>query len=204
MRWAERRKKPLLLEEVALPFAFNFASFHSSSKKHFNGWTDMRQLFYEHAARYFGDPIYNSAKPEMSDVNWHSLSNGNREKNTDLSSYAPLNPVAEAAHVYWLRRCGLAWRLYDILGVWSFQGHQLYYSHGSARKRDFSYADVTAPGIKYDFGTPESFTETNRVFDEQKRIQSPFLAWIAGRPERFSSQAHNCYYHNLCGPKEKN
>lgn len=118
----------------------------------------------------------------MSDVNWHSLSNGNREKNTDLSSYAPLNPVAEAAHVYWLRRCGLAWRLYDILGVWSFQGHQLYYSHGSARKRDFSYADVTAPGIKYDFGTPESFTETNRVFDEQKRIQSPFLAWIAGVP----------------------
>ncbi len=193
MRWAERRKKPLLLEEVALPFVFNFASFHSSSKNRFNGWTDMRQLFYEHAARYFGDPIYTSAKPEMSDVNWHSLSNGNREKNTDLSSYAPLNPAAEAAHVYWLRRCGLAWRLYDIPGVWPFQGHQLYYSHGSARKRDFSYVDVTAPGIKYDFGTPESFTETNRVFDEQKRIQSPFLAWIAGRPERFSSQEHNYY-----------
>lgn len=190
MRWAEQRKKPLLLEEVALPFVFNFASFHSSSRKRFNGWTEMRQLFYEHAARYFGDSVYDTADPEMSDVDWHSLSDGIR-KNADGSSYMPLNPAAEAAHVYWLRRCGLAWRLYDIPGIWPFQSHQLYYSYGKKTKRDFSDSDVTAPGVKYDFGIPESFTRTNRIFDEQKRIQSPFLAWIAGRPGRSSSLEHN-------------
>ena len=192
MRWAEHRKKPLLLEEVALPFVFNFASFHSSSKKRFNSWTEMRQLFYEHAARYFGDPIYSSADASMSDLAWHTLSNGIQKK-PDGSSFYPLNPAAEAAHAYWLRRCGLAWRLYDISGIWPFQSHQLYYSNGKGAKRDYAYKDITTPGIKNDYGIPETFTHVNRIFAEQKRIQQPFLAWIAGRPERFTSLEHNYY-----------
>lgn len=192
MRWAERRIKPLLLEEVALPFVFNFASFHSSSKKRFNSWGEMRQLFYEQAARYFGDPIYASADASMSDLAWHTLSNGIRE-NPDGSSFYPLNPAAEAAHAFWLRRCGLAWRLYDISGIWPFQSHQLYFSNGKGAKRDYVYKDITTPGIKNDYGIPETFTHVNRIFEEQKHIQKPFLAWIAGRPERFTSLEHNYY-----------
>ena len=58
MKWSAAKKKPLVLEEIALPFIHNYANWRNDKTGQYNGWNAHRQLFYEQAARYFGDSVY--------------------------------------------------------------------------------------------------------------------------------------------------
>ncbi|MDR0932284.1 MAG: hypothetical protein LBM70_04600 [Victivallales bacterium] len=189
MRWSERKKKPLILEEVSVTFGSNYANFHSKSKKRNTTWDETRQMFYEQSARYFGDAVYESSSPDTEDFDWYFMVD-KKIKNAQ-ESYSILNPATTNAVALWIRRCLSAWRIYDVSGIWPFDSIFLYFNLGEKTVADLPEpADITAPGSKRDFANSRDYSRPNRIHEETRRMQQPFLAFLGGRSGRFTSQEH--------------
>lgn len=189
MKWSAAKKKPLVLEEIALPFIHNYANWRNDKTGQHNGWNAHRQLFYEQAARYFGDSIYEQSSPEQPDSGWNSGKAGTIRENGVTRNR--MDHAMERTAELWLTRCLKAWRAYDISGIWLFEATRDYFSSAVAEQKELpASADLTAPGAKPDYSSEYSYDYPNRLHAATSAGQRPFLAFLAGRPERFSSREH--------------
>lgn len=195
-RWAARKKKPLLLEEVSLPFSFNYANWYDNVREARSDWNDKKQMFYEQASRYFGDAVYRSASPEQPDNGWNNGRAGIiKEKGVTRNL---MDPAMEASADLWLKRCLRAWRIYDISGIWPFEPVADYYASAVEAEKYLPPAqDITVPGAKADFSKECNYDFPTRLYYATKEAQKPFLAFLAGRKNRFSSLEHNYYSGDL-------
>lgn len=191
-RWASRRKKPLVLEEVAAPFCFSFANWHKASAKRDSSWGEKRQLFYETGARYFGDSVYSYCRNDMEDTLWHQRAD-RKLTAPDGTRYAPENPVAAAVEKLWAERCFRAWRIYGVDGIWPFFGFGAYFSDAASLLRELPDENAAAPGSHPDRSAPLSFDHPSPLRDELRRVFAPFLAYLGGRPGHFTSRERNYY-----------
>lgn len=192
MLWSkapENAKKPLVLEEVALPYLGNWGTWGTvKGSRRFRQYHEIRQIFLEQAARYAGDSLYTGlpAGPY-----WSYL--------TDYYSPLPqggvrsaFNPAAEAGTLYWMDRVFKFWRFYGISGIWSFTPYDLYFSYAKRESR-FYYGDVTAPGRKPDRARELLVSEMSPVFHKMRELQRPFLAFLGNGGPYISSLEHNYY-----------
>ena len=192
MKWSSARKKPLLLEEVALPFSFNFANWRNSRTGKDTSWNGKKQMFYEQAARYFGDSIYQQASDDQPDSGWSGGAAGIIRENGVTRNR--MDPAMEKTAELWLKRCLFAWRIYDISGIWLFEPTVDYFSRAKEERRELPpAADLTTPGAKVDYSTELSYAYPNRLHAAVCAGQRPLLAFLGGRPERFSSREHAYY-----------
>ncbi len=192
MKWSANRKKPLVLEEVGLLFNANYANWFDSVKGRYTPWNDLRQIFYEQAARYFGDSVYRTSRTDQEDTGWYDCRVKKIRKN-DISRNL-MDPAAERLAALWLTKCLQAWRAYGISGIWLFEPTRVYFSFAEQKQSDLPpIGDLTAPGAKPDYSTEFSYQYPNRIHDATTEGQKPFLAFLAGRPERFSSREHAYY-----------
>ncbi len=188
LRWAEHRNKPLVLEEVALPFWNNFANWTDSLSGDKTSFYDLRQLYYEQAARYFGDSVYALSSPKSDDRKWN-LSTGETEKR-DGAEVARLDPAAVKTKCMYMTRCLRAWRMYGVSGIWPFEDADEYFS--SFRQRiPADPVDVTRPGIKPEWGSSSPRPGISPVFHAMQELQKPFLAYIGGEQAHFTEQSRN-------------
>ena len=188
LRWAEHRNKPLVLEEVALPFWNNFANWTDSLSGDKNSFYDLRQLYYEQAARYFGDSVYALSSPKSDDRKWN-LSTGETEKR-DGAEVARLDPAAVKTKCMYMTRCLRAWRMYGVSGIWPFEDADEYFSFFRQRI-PADPVDVTRPGIKPEWGSSSPRPGISPVFHAMQELQKPFLAYIGGEQAHFTEQSRN-------------
>ena len=188
LRWAEHRNKPLVLEEVALPFWNNFANWTDSLSGDKTSFYDLRQLYYEQAARYFGDSVYALSSPKSDDRKWN-LSTGETEKR-DGAEVARLDPAAVKTKCMYMTRCLRAWRMYGVSGIWPFEDADEYFSFFRQRIPADS-VDVTRPGIKPEWGSSSPRPGISPVFHAMQELQKPFLAYIGGEQAHFTEQSRN-------------
>lgn len=188
LRWAEHRNKPLVLEEVALPFWNNFANWTDSLSGDKTSFYDLRQLYYEQAARYFGDSVYALSSPKSDDRKWN-LSTGETEKR-DEAEVARLDPAAVKTKCMYMTRCLRAWRMYGVSGIWPFEDADEYFSFFHQRI-PADPVDVTRPGIKPEWGSSSPRPGISPVFHAMQELQKPFLAYIGGEQAHFSEQSRN-------------
>ncbi len=191
-KWASRKKKPLLLEEVAVPFCFDFANWYKASARRDTSWEEKHQLFFETGARYFGDTVYASCRNDMSDTLWHQRADRMLSSSHGIR-YASLNPVAEAVEKLWIERCLRAWRIYGVDGIWPFYGLNAYFSDATSTLRPMPEGRVTAPGKKPDLARPANFDYPAPIAAVLRETFDPFLAYLGGRPDHFTSREHNYY-----------
>ena len=192
MKWSAAKKKPLVLEEIALPFSFNYANWRNEKTGQYTGWNDKKQLFYEQAARYCGDSVYEHSTPDQPDDGWSSGKAGTIRENGVTRNR--MDHAMEKSAEFWLSRCLPAWRAYDVSGIWLFEPTADYFSSAVAEQRDLPpAADLTAPGAKPDYSSERNYDNPNRLHAAVSAGQRPFLAFLAGRPERFSSREHAYY-----------
>ena len=188
LRWAEHRNKPLVLEEVALPFWNNFANWTDSLSGDKTSFYDLRQLYYEQAARYFGDSIYELSSPGSDDRNWN-LSTGETVKHGG-AELARLDPAAVKTKCMYMTRCLRAWRMYGVSGIWPFEDVDEYFSFFRQRI-PADPVDVTRPGIKPEWGSSSPRPGISPVFHAMQELQKPFLAYIGGEQAHFTEQSRN-------------
>lgn len=188
LRWAEHRNKPLVLEEVALPFWNNFANWTDSLSGDKTSFYDLRQLYYEQAARYFGDSVYALSSPKSNDRKWN-LSTGETEKR-DGAEVARLDPAAVKTKCMYMTRCLRAWRMYGVSGIWPFEDADEYFSFFRQRI-PADPVDVTRPGIKPEWGRSSPRPGISPVFHAMQELQKPFLAYIGGEQAHFTEQSRN-------------
>lgn len=188
LRWAEHRNKPLVLEEVALPFWNNFANWTDSLSGDKTSFYDLRQLYYEQAARYFGDSVYALSSPKSDDRKWN-LSTGETEKR-DGAEVARLEPAAVKTKCMYMTRCLRAWRMYGVSGIWPFEDADEYFSFFRQRI-PADPVDVTRPGIKPEWGSSSPRPGISPVFHAMQELQKPFLAYIGGEQAHFTEQSRN-------------
>ncbi len=188
LRWAEHRNKPLVLEEVALPFWNNFANWTDSLSGDKTSFYDLRQLYYEQAARYFGDSVYALSSPKSDDRKWN-LSTGVTEKR-DGAEVARLDPAAVKTKCMYMTRCLRAWRMYGVSGIWPFEDADEYFSFFRQRI-PADPVDVTRPGIKPEWGSSSPRPGISPVFHAMQELQKPFLAYIGGEQAHFTEQSRN-------------
>lgn len=188
LRWAEHRNKPLILEEVALPFWNNFANWTDSLSGDKTSFYDLRQLYYEQAARYFGDSVYALSSPKSDDRKWN-LSTGETEKR-DGAEVARLDPAAVKTKCMYMTRCLRAWRMYGVSGIWPFEDADEYFSFFRQRI-PADPVDVTRPGIKPEWGSSSPRPGISPVFHAMQELQKPFLAYIGGEQAHFTEQSRN-------------
>ena len=188
LRWAEHRNKPLVLEEVALPFWNNFANWTDSLSGDKTSFYDLRQLYYEQAARYFGDSVYALSSPKSDDRKWN-LSTGETEKR-DGAEVARLDPAAVKTKCMYMTRCLRAWRMYGVSGIWPFEDVDEYFSFFRQRI-PADPVDVTRPGIKPEWGSSSPRPGISPVFHAMQELQKPFLAYIGGEQAHFTEQSRN-------------
>lgn len=188
LRWAEHRNKPLVLEEVALPFWNNFANWTDSLSGDKTSFYDLRQLYYEQAARYFGDSVYALSSPKSNDRKWN-LSTGETEKR-DGAEVARLDPAAVKTKCMYMTRCLRAWRMYGVSGIWPFEDADEYFSFFRQRI-PADPVDVTRPGIKPEWGSSSPRPGISPVFHAMQELQKPFLAYIGGEQAHFTEQSRN-------------
>ena len=188
LRWAEHRNKPLVLEEVALPFWNNFANWTDSLSGDKTSFYDLRQLYYEQAARYFGDSVYALSSPKSDDRKWN-LSTGETEKR-DGAEVARLDPAAVKTKCMYMTRCLRAWRMYGVSGIWPFEDADEYFSFFRQRI-PADPVDVTRPGIKPEWGSSSPRPGISPVFHAMQELQKPFLAYIGGEQAHFTEQSRN-------------
>ena len=188
LRWAEHRKKPLVLEEVALPFWNNFANWTDSLSGDKTSFYDLRQLYYEQAARYFGDSVYALSSPKSDDRKWN-LSTGETVKH-DGAELACLDPAAVKTKCMYMTRCLRAWRMYGVSGIWPFEDADEYFSFFRQRI-PAEPVDVTRPGIKPEWGSASPRPGISPVFHAMQELQKPFLAYIGGEQAHFTEQSRN-------------
>lgn len=188
LRWAEHRNKPLVLEEVALPFWNNFANWTDSLSGDKTSFYDLRQLYYEQAARYFGDSVYALSSPKSDDRKWN-LSTGETEKR-DGAEVARLDPAAVKTKCMYMTRCLRAWRMSGVSGIWPFEDADEYFSFFRQRI-PADPVDVTRPGIKPEWGSSSPRPGISPVFHAMQELQKPFLAYIGGEQAHFTEQSRN-------------
>lgn len=188
LRWAEHRNKPLVLEEVALPFWNNFANWTDSLSGDKTSFYDLRQLYYEQAARYFGDSVYALSSPKSDDRKWN-LSTGETEKR-DGAEVARLDLAAVKTKCMYMTRCLRAWRMYGVSGIWPFEDADEYFSFFRQRI-PADPVDVTRPGIKPEWGSSSPRPGISPVFHAMQELQKPFLAYIGGEQAHFTEQSRN-------------
>lgn len=188
LRWAEHRNKPLVLEEVALPFWNNFANWTDSLSGDKTSFYDLRQLYYEQAARYFGDSVYALSSPKSDDRKWN-LSTGETEER-DGAEVARLDPAAVKTKCMYMTRCLRAWRMYGVSGIWPFEDADEYFSFFRQRI-PADPVDVTRPGIKPEWGSSSPRPGISPVFHAMQELQKPFLAYIGGEQAHFTEQSRN-------------
>ena len=188
LRWAEHRNKPLVLEEVALPFWNNFANWTDSLSGDKTSFYDLRQLYYEQAARYFGDSVYALSSPKSDDRKWN-LSTGETEKR-DGAEVARLDPAAVKTKCMYMTRCLRAWRMYGVSGIWPFEDADEYFSFFRQRI-PADPVDVTRPGIKPEWESSSPRPGISPVFHAMQELQKPFLAYIGGEQAHFTEQSRN-------------
>lgn len=188
LRWAEHRNKPLVLEEVALPFWNNFANWTDSLSGDKTSFYDLRQLYYEQAARYFGDSVYALSSPKSDDRKWN-LSTGETEKR-DGAEVARLDPAAVKTKCMYMTRCLRAWRMYGVSGIWPFEDADEYFSF-FCQRIPADPVDVTRPGIKPEWGSSSPRPGISPVFHAMQELQKPFLAYIGGEQAHFTEQSRN-------------
>lgn len=188
LRWAEHRNKPLVLEEVALPFWNNFANWTDSLSGDKTSFYDLRQLYYEQAARYFGDSVYALSSPKSDDRKWN-LSTGETEKR-DGAEVARLDPAAVKTKCMYMTRCLRAWRMYGVSGICPFEDADEYFSFFRQRI-PADPVDVTRPGIKPEWGSSSPRPGISPVFHAMQELQKPFLAYIGGEQAHFTEQSRN-------------
>ena len=188
LRWAEHWNKPLVLEEVALPFWNNFANWTDSLSGDKTSFYDLRQLYYEQAARYFGDSVYALSSPKSDDRKWN-LSTGETEKR-DGAEVARLDPAAVKTKCMYMTRCLRAWRMYGVSGIWPFEDADEYFSFFRQRI-PADPVDVTRPGIKPEWGSSSPRPGISPVFHAMQELQKPFLAYIGGEQAHFTEQSRN-------------
>lgn len=188
LRWAEHRNKPLVLEEVALPFWNNFANWTDSLSGDKTSFYDLRQLYYEQAARYFGDSVYALSSPKSDDRKWN-LSTGETEKR-DGAEVARLDPAAVKTKCMYMTRCLRAWRMYGVSGIWPFEDADEYFSFFRQRI-PADPVDVTRPGIKPEWGSSSPRPGISPVSHAMQELQKPFLAYIGGEQAHFTEQSRN-------------
>lgn len=189
MVWAARRnRKPLMLEEVALPYIGNWSNWYVASQNRFREWGLSRQLFFEQSARYLGDSCYTLLHPEMGNA-WSRVADTVR---TDKNGYrhTVFNRAAEEVSIRWIDRVAGLWRFYGVNGYGSFETPDIYYSHAGKDTR-FTYLDLTAPGRKPDSGLSLDTTRISRIGKAYQKLFMPFLARLGGREGRVSSLEHN-------------
>lgn len=186
MKW--QKKKPLVLEEVCVPYSFDFATWYQQSKRRNSDWNEMKQLYMEQSARYLGNKAYLMYSDKMKDGLWSNIGDYYENK-ADGSKVLKLNEAAETVTALWMERCFKSWRTYDVSGIWPFDSPMSYFNYGSKEEK-FSYNDITAPGRKPDYGTAPVFSEKNLLFRTIQKIQAPLLVYIAGRQEKLSSREH--------------
>ena len=190
LKWAEQKKKPLVLEEIALPFWNNFSNWENSVKNVKTDFHSLRQLYYEHAARYFGDSVYKLSSPEQDDRNWN-LSTG---KQTVLNSgeCAVMDSAALMTKRMFLERCMIAWRMYGVSGIWPFDDPDEFFSF--FRKRiPAIHRDWTAPGLKLEQADASKRPGANMLFRSLQYVQQPFLACLGDTFRHFSGREHLYY-----------
>ena len=188
LRWAEHRNKPLVLEVVALPVWNNFANWTDSLSGDKTSFYDLRQLYYEQAARYFGDSVYALSSPKSDDRKWN-LSTGETEKR-DGAEVARLDPAAVKTKCMYMTRCLRAWRMYGVSGIWPFEDADEYFSFFRQRI-PADPVDVTRPGIKPEWGSSSPRPGISPVFHAMQELQKPFLAYIGGEQAHFTEQSRN-------------
>ena len=187
MRWAQRKKKPLLLEEIALPFWYNFSNWEDSVSGQGTEYFSLRQLYYEQAARYFGDAVYERSSPDTDDRCWNLSSGGKIVR--DGGQCSRMDPVALATKCLYAGRCLKAWRMYGISGIWPFDDPREFFSffRGS---RPAVHRDVTAPGLKLKMTDLSPRSGINELFRTLQEAQQPFLAFLGGASSLFTEREH--------------
>lgn len=188
LRWAKERNKPLVLEEVALPFWNNFANWTDSASGAKTSFYDLRQLYYEQAARYFGDSIYELSSPGSDDRNWN-LSTGETVRHGG-AELARLDPAAVKTKCMYMTRCLRAWRMYGISGIWPFEDADEYFSFFRQRI-PAETEDMTRPGIKPEWTNLSPRPGISPVFRAMQEVQKPFLAYLGGESAHFTEQSRN-------------
>lgn len=188
LRWAKERNKPLVLEEVALPFWNNFANWTDSASGAKTSFYDLRQLYYEQAARYFGDSIYELSSPGSDDRNWN-LSTGETVRH-EGAELARLDPAAVKTKCMYMTRCLRAWRMYGISGIWPFEDADEYFSFFRQRI-PAETEDMTRPGIKPEWTNLSPRPGISPVFRAMQEVQKPFLAYLGGESAHFTEQSRN-------------
>lgn len=189
-KWALRKTKPLVLEEVALPFWNNFSTWENSVSGTKTDYFSLRQLYYEHAARYFGDSVYELSSPEQDDRNWN-LSRGGRIAVPE-GECAEMDPAALKTKCMYLERCLKAWRMYGISGIWPFDDPDEFFSFFHGRKPAV-HNDYTAPGLKLAMTDGSPRVGANALFRSLQYVQQPFLAYLGGEPAQFTEREHLYY-----------
>ncbi len=187
MRWAERKKKPLLLEEIALPFWYNFSNWEDSVAGKANGFFSLRQLYYEQAARYFGDAVYERSSPDLDDRCWN-LSAGGKVA-VEGGECAVMEETALGIKCLFAGRCLNAWRMYGVSGIWPFDDPNEMFSFFRG-KRPAVFRDVTAPGLKLRSVDVSPRPGANALFRTLQSAQQPFLAYLGGASSLFTEREH--------------
>ncbi|HBE03317.1 MAG TPA: hypothetical protein DC049_12720, partial [Spirochaetia bacterium] len=188
MKWSENKNKPLVLEETSVPFAQgNFAAWYLESENRRASYSEYKQLFAEQSARYLGDQAYGMIA-ENPLISFNSFSD-NLIKEGEVT-WRVLNTAGETVTSLWMERCLRGWRMYDVSGIWPFE-RTLYYFAGGIKTENFSYKSLGSPGKKPDVAEIPVFSRKTKLYQSVCSFLKPFMAYIGGRKERFSSLEHN-------------
>lgn len=185
-QWAEKHSQPLMVVESAFPYPMQF--WHFDNPK-------LGSLAAEHAARYFGDAVYErETLPIPNAHNWQ------------VTPYANWAPNMQALYAMLYSRVPKAWRAYDMSALGDFPGgrdmHHVartYDAHTVVYKLDDA---VKTPGLKPERKNHWSetqrhlltdYTQPDYLHDVVRDAFAPLLVFLGGEPEDFSNKDHAYY-----------
>jgi len=178
-KWARTRKTAFMPSELGLPYQGQFRDFTYGLRG--------QRLFVEHAARYFGDAIYETVggdTPEMYTERY--LADGR------------LNPVVLTIKSFVARQHIRAWRGYDVsgLGIFAERGY-CFPINWQNQKFPVDWQNLKTWGIKPDKMHIENrwhdLTNPTPYYDVLAQSLSPVMVTIGGRPGRFNEKDHTYF-----------
>lgn len=211
--WATNGVKPVFLCEYGAPFTWDWAMYR--------GWYQGRREFgsavvpwefclAEWNAQFFGDPAFALSEMEKRNLRWearqfregrvwHRWDYPHQLGSTDF-------PEREPVFFQYFTENWRAFRTWGVSATSPWEHHILFKLRPGLnrnRREDFAtdWANLQRPGFSPDF-VAERFERMDLAYERSDwqptgggeallRNNLPLLAWIAGKPQRFTSKDHN-------------
>ncbi|MHC4404103.1 MAG: glycoside hydrolase family 2 protein [Planctomycetota bacterium] len=205
--WAQKGSVPLFLVEYGFPLDFNWLNYKEGYVL-FGSPMTHELLLPEWGSQFFGDRAYRLTEEEKQDIRFEA-----EQWRTQKMFHKSLYPAFEASHVPNLRDVQAmyladnwpAFRTWGISGVtaWSLSRHWLLRAGvgtedapcevdwNELQRPGYSPDFIRAKGARWDVHYQQSDWTPNSVTKTLMRYNQPLLAYIAGKPERFTSKDHN-------------